>query len=85
MKDVNILCQYTSIKFSIFKWKQFLLLEECTNGWYGLDCKQQCSGHCLDNAVCNHVTGQCDGGCAAGWRAVLCDKGILKFSFLTLL
>ena len=54
----------------------YVLIKECTAGWYGLDCKQQCSGHCRDDDVCDHVTGQCDGGCAAGWRGALCDKGI---------
>ena len=52
---------------------------ECVGGWYGLDCKQQCSGHCINNDVCNHVTGQCDGGCDAGWRGALCDKGSFSF------
>nr|XP_022305063.1 receptor-type tyrosine-protein phosphatase epsilon-like [Crassostrea virginica] len=47
---------------------------ECAKGWYGLDCKQRCSEHCINNAVCSHVTGRCDGGCVAGWREVLCDK-----------
>nr|XP_022305773.1 multiple epidermal growth factor-like domains protein 10 [Crassostrea virginica] len=51
-----------------------VIVQECTAGWYGVDCKQQCSGHCRDDDVCNHVTGQCDGGCAAGWREALCDK-----------
>ncbi|XP_078330668.1 uncharacterized protein LOC144624644 [Crassostrea virginica] len=51
-----------------------VIVLECTAGWYGLDCKQECSGNCKDNTVCNHVTGQCDGGCAAGRRGTLCDK-----------
>ena len=54
----------------------YVLIKGCTEGWYGFDCKQQCSEHCRDTAVCNHVTGQCDGGCAAGWRGSLCDSGI---------
>ncbi|XP_078330683.1 uncharacterized protein LOC144624655 [Crassostrea virginica] len=49
-------------------------VHECVGGWYGLDCKQQCSGHCKDNSVCNYVTGQCEKGCAAGWRGTLCEK-----------
>lgn len=44
-------------------------------GWYGYNCSQQCAGHCTDSSTCNHVTGQCDEGCAAGWTGSLCDKG----------
>ena len=40
-----------------------------------MDCKQQCSGHCRDSVSCNHVTGHCDGGCAAGWHDSFCKKG----------
>ena len=54
-------------------------LKECIAGWYGLDCKQECTGHCRDNVPCNHVTGLCEEGCAAGWRGIDCNKGILKY------
>ncbi|XP_078327600.1 uncharacterized protein LOC144623185 isoform X2 [Crassostrea virginica] len=47
---------------------------KCSNGWYGQECKQQCPEHCRNNALCNHVTGQCDEGCDAGWTGTLCDK-----------
>nr|XP_022307519.1 tenascin-like [Crassostrea virginica] len=46
---------------------------ECPDEWYGLDCKQQCSGHCRDNDPCNKVTGQCDKGCAHGWYGQHCE------------
>ena len=62
----------------------FILLKECTAGWYGLDCKQQCSGQCKENIVCNHVSGQCNEGCAVGWRGNDCNKYIPKLYFLTL-
>lgn len=26
--------------------------------------------------TCNHVTGQCDGGCATGWKDTTCNKGL---------
>lgn len=60
----------------------FFNIKECTDGWYGENCKQQCSGHCRDKYVCNHVTGHCVNGCAAGWRGTLCDKGLPKLMFV---
>ena len=66
--------RYYEFKFQTGPFKRI----ECIGGWYGVDCKQQCSGHCRDNAVCNHVTGQCDKGCAVGWRGALCDKGMQR-------
>nr|XP_034338137.1 uncharacterized protein LOC117692884 [Crassostrea gigas] len=48
---------------------------KCREGWYGINCDHPCVGHCRDNATCNHVTGQCDKGCAARWTGKLCDKG----------
>lgn len=48
---------------------------ECTNGWYGANCSQRCSGHCRDDTICNHVTGLCDKGCDAGWTGSLCNQG----------
>lgn len=50
---------------------------ECGEGWYGVNCSQQCKGHCKDNAACNHMTGQCDKGCDSGWTGNLCDEGLL--------
>lgn len=55
--------------------------KECRGGWYGVNCSQQCSGHCKDNATCNYVTGQCDKGCEVGWTGTLCEQGIFS-SFL---
>lgn len=50
-------------------------MTECREGWYGINCSQQCTGHCRDEAFCSHVTGLCDRGCAAGWTGVRCDAG----------
>lgn len=50
---------------------------ECINGWYGVNCSQQCSGHCKNGTTCSHVTGQCDKGCDNGWAGSLCIKGKL--------
>lgn len=50
----------------------------CKKGWYGVNCSQQCMGHCRDNTVCNHVTGHCDKGCDAGWTGIFCHTGTEK-------
>eukprot|EP00105_Crassostrea_gigas_P043581 XP_019927729.1 PREDICTED: multiple epidermal growth factor-like domains protein 10 [Crassostrea gigas] len=42
--------------------------------WYGVNCSRPCVGYCKDNTTCNHVTGQCNGGCNAGWTGIFCDK-----------
>lgn len=52
-----------------------IFLTECSAGWYGLHCKQNCSERCINKDDCNHVTGHCHGGCAAGWRGDLCGRG----------
>lgn len=60
---------------ALFKTKMYhFCITEC-EGWYGVNCSQQCSGHCRDDSVCNHVTGLCDNGCDAGWKEVKCDEG----------
>lgn len=47
---------------------------ECIEGLHGVNCSRNCSGHCIASKTCNHVTGQCDEGCDAGWTGFLCDK-----------
>lgn len=39
-----------------------------------MNCSQQCTGHCRDGTTCNHVTGQCDRGCADGWYSNCSQK-----------
>lgn len=56
----------------------FVLQTECDEMWYGVNCSQQCSGHCKNNSTCHHVTGQCDGGCNAGWTGTTCTIGNLN-------
>lgn len=54
--------------------KVFLPIE-CGSWLYGVNCSQSCTGHCRDNRTCNHVTGQCDRECEAGWTGALCVRG----------
>lgn len=55
-------------------WTGYYCNQECKYGWFGQDCSQQCAGQCKDNATCNHLTGQCDSGCADGWTGENCSK-----------
>ncbi|XP_061185157.1 protein draper-like [Saccostrea echinata] len=48
--------------------------DECQWGWYGAGCIRKCTGHCERNNTCNHVTGYCEAGCAAGWMGKQCDQ-----------
>lgn len=45
----------------------------CSLGSYGDRCKSKCDGHCLENSPCNHISGRCDRGCAAGWMGKQCN------------
>ncbi|XP_056017465.1 receptor-type tyrosine-protein phosphatase alpha-like [Ostrea edulis] len=45
----------------------------CPPGYYGLQCRSTCTGHCRDNLSCNHTTGQCDYGCGNGWTGTHCN------------
>lgn len=47
----------------------------CEHGFYSQDCNHTCTGHCKYNVTCHHVTGQCEEGCAAGWKGLNCDRG----------
>lgn len=62
----------------------YLHIKDCKEGWYGDNCTKQCLGHCIDGVACNHVTGQCDTGCDAGWTGTMCENGnfaLLLFYF----
>lgn len=55
-----------------------LIKIECAVGWYGVNCSRPCYRHCRDSSACNHVTGQCELGCDAGWTGSLCEEGTIK-------
>lgn len=49
------------------------MLTKCPGGFYGHDCQENCSTHCIVSGRCDRVTGQCEGGCQAGWTQSKCD------------
>ncbi|KAK7481944.1 hypothetical protein BaRGS_00026852, partial [Batillaria attramentaria] len=50
----------------------------CQPGWYGDQCDQRCSEHCLpdDNAeiICLQTHGNCSAGCSEGWYTQNCSE-----------
>lgn len=50
----------------------FLLKSECDSEQFGLDCKERCSGHCNNSVPCDHISGECHGGCQDGYLGDRC-------------
>lgn len=50
------------------------LNSECVPGHFGLSCKERCSGHCINNDPCDHVSGVCPGGCQVGYVEEYCNS-----------
>lgn len=48
---------------------------ECPPGYYGNDCRYQCSLNCYVTSACEKFTGQCIGGCKPGWTGIKCNHG----------
>lgn len=51
---------------------------ECLSGKFGPNCRERCSGHCINNVTCNHISGVCPGGCEDGYIGALCNIGMLN-------
>lgn len=52
----------------------------CPSHYYGLDCRQRCSGNCISDESCDHVSGVCTNGCEDGYVGTRCANG-KKYSF----
>lgn len=50
----------------------FLFKIGCLLGYYGLDCKDNCSGYCINNELCDYINGVCLSGCKDGYIGVCC-------------
>ncbi|XP_061180745.1 uncharacterized protein LOC133189382 isoform X1 [Saccostrea echinata] len=54
--------------------------QKCDNGYFGMECRSNCSGHCAGGIPCNKINGYCLGGCADGWINSYCN-GTCKENF----
>ena len=51
----------------------FFSFAACSDGEFGKDCTFNCSGNCLNKAVCDKYKGSCV-SCSSGYRGSRCDK-----------
>lgn len=56
------------------------VLTGCDFGYYGFECRDQCSSFCKTSRDCDHVTGFCKNGCKSGWQGNDCLEGNYAFS-----
>lgn len=47
---------------------------ECVTGHFGMDCRELCSGHCINNEPCDHFSGICPNGCQDGFIGKHCNS-----------
>lgn len=52
----------------------YFLFLECLPGHYGTNCSERCSGHCINNEPCDHVSGVYPDGCEDGYTGKLCNN-----------
>lgn len=45
---------------------------ECPTGYFGKSCRERCSGHCINNKPCDHVSGECSNGWQDGYIGAHC-------------
>lgn len=45
----------------------------CSNGTFGRNCAYNCSGHCLNEEICDKKYGICK-SCSVGWENEFCNK-----------
>lgn len=38
-----------------------------------MNCSKRCSGHCINNEPCDHVSGVCSSGCQDGFDGTHCN------------
>ena len=54
----------------------FISFKECSKGYYGDGCSEEC-GHCFDLNGCLHINGSCLKGCKEGYIGDICKTSMI--------
>lgn len=46
----------------------------CLSGYFGLNCRERCSGQCINKKPCDNINGVCLNGCRDGYTGTHCNK-----------
>lgn len=52
-----------------------LFVIDCDYGYYGMECREECSTFCKKSRDCHPVSGYCTDGCKSGWQGLDCLEG----------
>ena len=64
--------------------KNIFLLTDCSDEFYGYNCKKTCSLTCKIARRCDRITGSCNDGCLPGWKGSMCEHGIHCYKYCVL-
>ena len=52
----------------------FYFVSACPNGYFGLNCQDECSNNCKNDEACEPHTGFCPNGCKRGFTGDNCNQ-----------
>lgn len=55
-------------------YQMHLFWKGCPPGQFGIGCREGCSGHCINNEPCDHISGVCSTGCRDGFVGSYCTN-----------
>lgn len=53
----------------------------CPSGYFGMNCRGICTGQCIRDEPCDHVSGICLSGCEDGYIGAYCNSCMIRTYF----
>lgn len=77
----NNYTKYKHIYDFYFCKKAYYVTLGCISGYFGLNCRERCSGQCINNEQCDNMDGVCPNGCLDGYIGTHCNN--CKITYIT--